>query len=102
MILCAVRHCDYIADSAIEDFPVCSLHDAAQTRGILEKLMRPGAYWMDDRPIVCPCGDLGESDFAERAAPEGSLHCWDDPLMAGVPDTPSRKISPAYDLTYTN
>jgi hypothetical protein len=101
-ILCAVYSCWYIADSSIEDFPVCALHDAPQTRGLLEKLQRPGAFWMDDRPIVCPIGELQESDFEEKTATEGAIHCWDDPNLANVPDKPSWKISPAYDLTRTD
>jgi len=100
--LCAVHSCGHIADSAIEDFPVCALHDAPHTRSILEKLQRPSAAWMDDRPIVIPCGDLLESDFEKRAAHEGSIHCWDDPMLADIPDTPSRRIFPAYDLTNTD
>ena len=44
--LCAVRHCTYIAEGDLGKFPVCVLHDALQTEGILENLEMPGAYWM--------------------------------------------------------
>ena len=102
--LCAVRHCMYIAESAIEDYLVCSLHDAPQVRGILEELKRPCAYFAHSRPIVLPCGDLDESDFVPRPVNDDSIHVWEDTseLMQSIPDTPSRNVSPNYDLTNTD
>ena len=102
MILCAVRHCCYLADSAIEDFHVCVLHDAPQTRGILEKLQTPAAYWAHERPIVVPCGDLESGDFERRAAPEGALYAYQDKRLANVPTTASKQTYPAYDLPNTD
>ncbi len=99
MNLCAVSNCLYIADSFIEDFPVCALHNAHQTRKILERLEAPAAYWMHDRPIVMPCGDLTEEDFVTFGAPEGAMHAWEDQRLANVPTTPHRQIHPDFDLT---
>lgn len=102
--LCAVRCCRYIADSDIEGFLVCVLHDAPQTRAILEELKLPAAFWMHGRPIVLPCGDLLESDFEQQAAPEDAIQIWDDPAehVQSIPSTPSRTIAPCYDLTNTD
>jgi len=101
-ILCGVRHCTYLADAAIEDFPVCALHDAPQTRYILEALSVPGAFWMHDRPIVCPVGELEEKDLVPVEAPSSAIHVFEDPSFPDVPSTPSRTIKPDYDLTNTD
>ena len=100
--LCAVRGCAYLAEGSIEDYPVCSLHDAPQVRDILERLKRPGAYWCDQRPIVLPCGELDEADFEPTPARATSIHVWEDERMLSVPDTPSRGVLPCYDLTNTD
>jgi hypothetical protein len=96
---CAVAHCLYIAESSIDDFVVCALHDAPQTRGILERLQMPGAYWFHERPIVLPTGDLTEADLIKVEAHEGSIYAWQDKSLADVPDFPSRSIHPNFDLT---
>ena len=94
---CAVLHCAYVAEAFIEDFPVCSLHNMHQTRYVLERLHVPGAAWMDDRPIVVPCGPLQEKHFEPKDS--SGIRAHEDPKLASVPDAPSRKISPNYDLT---
>ena len=100
MFWCAVAHCLYIAESSIDEFVVCTLHDAPQTRGILERLQLPASFWAHDRPIVLPVGDLTEEELIKvPAAAEGSIYAWQDPHLASVPDTPSRQIHPNFDLT---
>lgn len=91
--VCSVRHCRYIAEGAIEDFVVCALHDAPQTRGILEQLMAPAAYY---GPIVLPCGPLLESDFEPREAHPDAIRAADDPRIS---DGPPKMTHPNYDLT---
>jgi hypothetical protein len=98
VILCAVRNCGYLADSDIEEFPVCDMHDVPHTRAILDQGLCPMHCYSDERPIVIPCGELEEEHFEERTAPEGAMRCWDDPKLADIPTEPSRKVFPAYDL----
>ena len=94
--LCAVRHCPYLAESSIEDFVVCSLHDSPLTRVMLEVGKAPGSFWMDERPIILPVGDLEERDFSERIA-EG-IYAHDDERMIDVAPGPVRMIHASYDL----
>ena len=97
MTSCAVLNCLYVAEDTIEDFPVCSLHNMRQTRGILERMMIPQAAWMDDRPIVLPSGPLEEKHFETKES--SGMRAHEDPKLAEVPDTPSWKIFPEYELT---
>jgi hypothetical protein len=97
--LCSVRGCLYVAETFIDDYAVCALHDAPQTRGILEKLQRPQACWCLERPIVLPCGDLDESDFEVREAPEDAICAWDDETLASVPAEQPSGLHPNFDLT---
>ena len=104
MFWCAVGHCLYIAESSIEnvvvdDFIVCTLHDAPQVRGILERLQAPAAYWSHGRPIVLPTGDLTEANLIKVPATEGSIYAWQDERLATVPIIPSKQIHPNFDLT---
>ena len=99
MRACAVRHCQYIAETAIEDFVVCALHDSSHVRRMLESMQAPAAYWMDDRPIVLPCDELSERDFEPQPVIEGAMRALDDPRLASVPGTPSVSIHPHFDLT---
>jgi hypothetical protein len=97
---CCVANCDYVVEGYIEDFPVCSLHNARQTRLILERLELPCAAYMDERPIVYLAGiDLTEEHFVPKPSREG-LRAWEDPRMSEVPGTPSRKVHPDFDLTH--
>ena len=96
---CAVTGCVYRAESALEDFVVCALHDAPQTRAILERLERPGAYWAHGRPIVLPCGELTEQEFALQPVLPNDIHAWEDEWLASIPTEPTRQICPQYDLT---
>jgi hypothetical protein len=71
--LCAVLNCRYVAESSIDDFQVCALHDHPNVRAILERLKRPGAYyWSSGHPIVLPCGELTEADLVPHEAFEGA------------------------------
>lgn len=81
---------------------MCVLHDAPQTRWILEQLKAPAAYWCHERPVVLPCGDLDESDFVPEQETAGALHAYEDPMLADVPDTPTKMVQPHYDLTHTD
>ncbi|MDP2607270.1 MAG: hypothetical protein Q8S00_32435 [Deltaproteobacteria bacterium] len=60
---CGVANCPYESSTTIEGFPVCELHNAPQTRGILDKLERPGAFLMGGHLIVVPVGALEEEHF---------------------------------------
>ena len=63
MKLCMVRQCPYRATGAIDDFLVCALHDAPATRGLLERLLAPAAYYAHEVPVVLPVGPLEEGDL---------------------------------------
>lgn len=96
---CAVANCDYVAESHLEDFPVCALHDARQTRKILELGELPCSGYSDDRPIVYRAGiELAEEHFEPVESREG-MKAFDDPRMLEVPTTPSRILHPNTDLT---
>jgi hypothetical protein len=95
---CFVIGCGYVAESAIEDYQVCALHDAPQVRSMLERLERPHAYWCEERPIVLPCGVLTEKDFVPHTG-VGAIRAADDPQLALVDETPTRMVLPCYDLT---
>lgn len=98
--MCQVWHCVYIADATIDDFNVCALHDHDATRGILERLMLPGAFGGGDgRPMVVPVGPLEEEHLVPREAPDNAIHVWDAPHMADVPEGPSKRTHPSFDLT---
>jgi hypothetical protein len=98
-VICNVNGCLYVAEGFIEDYAVCALHDAPQTRRILEELRRPGAYWAHDRPVVLPCGQLEESDLELREAPEDAICAWEDKRLADVPTGPTACVHPNFDLT---
>ena len=96
---CAVHSCDYIVEASIEDFPVCALHDARQTRGILELGELPCSGWSDDRPIVYRAGiALAAEHFEPRESREG-VKAFEDPRILEVDPTPSRLVHPNQDLT---
>lgn len=98
MTACFVHSCDYVAESAIEDFLVCALHNNRRTRKILEQMRMPMHCYSDERPIVMPCRELRVEDFEAKESRTG-LRAVDDPKLVEVPDTPSRKIHPDFDLT---
>ena len=96
---CAVHSCHYIVEAHLDDFPVCALHDARQTRGILELGELPIAGYSDSRPIVYRGGiALAAEHFEVQEIPEG-IKAFDDPRMLEVPREPSRNLSPNTDLT---
>ena len=95
---CAVANCRYIVESSIEDFPVCALHDAPQTRAILESGQLPAAYlWPDGRPLVLPCGELEEKHLDPVG--EGMMRAGDDPRLDEVPEAPTTMVRREFDLT---
>lgn len=96
---CGVYCCDYIVESAIEDFPVCALHDARQTRGILELGELPCSGRSHGRPIVYRAGiELALEHFEPRESRCG-MKAFDDPRMLEVPTEPTRLVHPDQDLT---
>lgn len=100
-VYCNVVGCGYRADGVLAeygDFPVCALHDSPQTRGILEQLQRPHAYWCQERPIVLPCGALGETDLIQRPASESAASALECPHLAAVDLTAPCMVLPKYDL----
>jgi hypothetical protein len=98
VIRCSVANCDFLAESTIEDFHVCLLHDHAATRRILDDLQRPAAYSYSGFPIVMPCGPLEEAHLAPVPARPGSISASDDPRLKNLPDGPAG-CHPDYDLT---
>lgn len=101
VITCNVAGCPYAAHTKLADFgdfPVCALHDAPQTYAILARYERPSAFWCDERPVVMPGGPLAEAHLV----PVPSTTAWDPTtcaMLAAVPDGPSKRVSPAWDLT---
>jgi hypothetical protein len=98
--LCMVIGCCYIATASHQEILVCALHDAPQVYDLIDSNQIPGAYWMDGRPIVLPCG-LFRLVGDPRLASVDDIHAWEDPRMADVSDTPSQRVLPCYDLTNT-
>lgn len=89
-----MRCCRYTADSTIEDFVVCALHDAPQVRALLEQLKAPAAYRAaDGRPIVLPCGELEESDFEPKMGEDKRA------VLGWVKVGRSARVLPCFDLT---
>jgi hypothetical protein len=101
VIRCSVANCDFLAESTIEDFAVCALHDHDAVRGILDRLMTPAAFWFSDgRPIVIPVGPLTEAHLIPQLASLWATRAADDQSwpMQECPDGPG-KCLPEYDLT---
>jgi hypothetical protein len=71
------------------------MHDSPQTEAILARGLVPGAYWMNDRPIVLPC----TGGLAIRDAAPGAIFAHEDERLGDVPDEPTKLIAPIYDLT---
>ncbi len=96
---CQVRHCQFVAEAEIEDFHVCSLHDAPATRGILEELKLPVSYWANEHPVVMPGRDLRPDDLELEDAPYYAIFAHEDENVLAVDfSKPNPIIFPAYDL----
>lgn len=78
---CAVHCCDYVVEAHIEDFPVCALHDARQTRVWLEKLLLPCAGRSCDRPIVYPSKLKLLPEHFEPKESRSGLKAFEDPRI---------------------
>ena len=97
---CAVYGCDYVVEGYIEDFPVCSLHDARQTRGLLEKLVLPCAAWSCDRPIVYPSKIMLAVEHFEPKESRSGMKAFEDPRILAIDADKLRgSVHPNYDLT---
>jgi len=96
---CAVHQCDYITESLIDDFPTCALHDARQTRGILELGELPCAGWSGDRPIVYRAGIALAVEHFEPRESRCGMKAFDDPRMLEVPTEPTNLVHPDQNLT---
>lgn len=95
---CMVAHCPYLAESSLDDFAVCALHDAPHVRAILEDGRLPGAYfWPDGRPLVIPCGELQLEHFEPSEG--ATMRAADDPMMAEVPEKATMMVWKQFDLT---
>ena len=94
-----VSQCRYAAESAIEDFAVCALHDHAAVRAILDALELPCAYLAGDpaMPIVLPCGPLEEQHLEPRFS-DGIISAIDCPWLGAMPAGPNKYANPKYDL----
>jgi hypothetical protein len=96
---CAVCSCDYVVEAHLDDFPVCALHDARQTRRVLELGELPCAAWSSDRPIVYRAGIALAAEHFEPKESRGGMKAFDDPRMLEVDTAPSRTLHPDQDLT---
>lgn len=92
---CFVRQCRYVAESSIEDFRVCLLHDHPNVRAILERGEAPAAYLTRGVPIVMPAGELTFDDFIEREGGISPLEC---AVLAEAPEGPHSFVHPEYAL----
>lgn len=81
---CAVHSCDYVVEAHIEDFPVCALHDARQTRVWLEELLLPCAGWSCDRPIVYPSKIELAPEHFEHKESRSNMKAFDDPRITEI------------------
>jgi hypothetical protein len=91
---CGVANCVFVGDESIDGFPVCTLHNAPQTRAIVLRFKRPGAYVFHGHPVVIPVGDLEEAHFFLT----GGRPCVvTDPVLADL-DPDDRGGHPDYDL----
>ena len=66
---------------------------------MLHLLQYPGAFWMDERPIVVPVGPLLPEHLEPIQASPYVIRVCDDKRLGEVPDRPSTTIHPDYDLT---
>jgi hypothetical protein len=99
MKACAVHQCDYVVEAYLDDFPVCALHDARQTRGILELLELPCAGWSYDRPIVYRAGIALELKHFKTRESRGNKKAFDDPRILNADTAPTRIVHPDWNLT---
>ncbi len=96
---CAVHCCDYVVEGYIEDFPVCSLHEARQTRGILEQGELPCSGKSCDRPIVYRAGIALAVEHFEPKESHSGLKAFEDPYILETPSEPKGHVHPDQDLT---
>ena len=94
---CMVIGCLYAADSAIDDFVVCGLHDSPKVRALLEEGHRVGSYWYRDVPIVLPCGELEEADLEPRFS-EDAAKAEDCPRLLEALELGPGRCHPRFDL----
>ena len=73
-----------------------ALHDAPATRGLLERLLAPAAYYAHEVPVVLPVGPLEEGDLIVRES-ESAIDAWEDPQLEEVPEG-GGGICPDFDL----
>jgi hypothetical protein len=98
MNLCMVKHCSYVAESALDDFLVCGLHDDPRVRAILEALRMPAMLYPAEPFLVFPGFALEEDDLVPRQAPAGARHAEDCPKLAEAAKARPSSISAEYDL----
>ena len=96
---CHVLSCDYVVEAHLDDFPVCALHDARQTRQILELLEAPCAAWSGGKPIVYRAGIALAAEHFEPRESRSGMKVFDDPKILEVDPAPSRVVHPNQDLT---
>lgn len=96
---CHVLSCDYVVEAHLDDFLVCALHDARQTRQILELLEVPCSGWSCGKPIVYRAGIALSAEHFEPRESRSSMKAFDDPKILEVDPSPSRVVHPNQDLT---
>ena len=97
--VCAVYQCDYVVEGFLEDFPVCALHDARQTRCILELGELPCKGMSHNRPIVYRAGITLAAEHFEPLESRCGMKAFDDPRMLEVSTEPTNLVHPDQNLT---
>jgi len=96
MLICNVANCRYTQTGKVEDFPVCELHDCKHVQAIIENFQRPGHFWMQDRPIVLPVGELAIEHFTPLPGNGASVD--DCPILEAADFDCQSIVLPRYDL----
>lgn len=98
MILCMVKHCQYVAEAAFDDFKVCGLHDSPKVLAILEDLRMPSKLYPAEPFLVFPGFALCEDDLVPRPAPSSALRAENCPKLAEAAKARPSSIAAEYDL----
>ena len=96
---CGVYCCDYVKEGYIEDFPVCALHDARQTRLILEAGLLPVAGFSRGRPIVYRSAKVLELKHLDYKESREGIKAFEHHLILEVDYTSKCTLHSDCDLT---
>jgi hypothetical protein len=86
-----------LAESSLDDFLTCALHDSPKVRAILEDLRMPTMLFPAEPFLVFPGFALEEDDLVPRPAPSSALRAEDCPRLA---EAAQKRQSPSIDAAY--